>query len=234
MALTQKSLQTMTKCAICGDEIEGKGKKLADGGVVCLDCYESSAAVVLCETCGHAVLAQNAVRENGGVYCLSCYRKWIEEMIEENIPSWENWVEVQMEELKDPKFEQWAARIEEDMESLTQDSARIGKRIASETLEAMVAGIKAKGASCPEFTREGVRKNLLGGDFIDWETWVDWFKETGGEPSFNEWEERLLEVLADIEADEALKNSKSWKKIATEIIESEIAKTAKKLGRRAA
>jgi formylmethanofuran dehydrogenase subunit E len=49
------------KCAICGEEIQGKGKKLGDGNVVCKDCYNTSMLIVTCEICGEEVLMQNAV-----------------------------------------------------------------------------------------------------------------------------------------------------------------------------
>jgi hypothetical protein len=98
----EKKESTM-KCAICEDEIKGKGKKLADGNTVCKDCYDSSAVIVTCEECGKEVLATSAVKECGFLYCVECWAKNIQE--EHEWPSWVAWQEWCEADGETPNFE---------------------------------------------------------------------------------------------------------------------------------
>jgi hypothetical protein len=119
----------MTKCAICGDEIQGKGKKLGDGNVICKDCYDSTALIVTCEICENEVLATSALKDEGGYRCCKkCFIKGIEE--EHEWPSWEDWKEWCVNDGDPIVFEEWVTRVKEDVEE--QWTTRIGRKTAME------------------------------------------------------------------------------------------------------
>jgi DNA-directed RNA polymerase subunit RPC12/RpoP len=124
------------KCAICGDEIKGKGKKLADGNTVCKDCYESSALVVTCGDCGKEVLATSAVRVEGFLYCKDCLSKAIKE--EHDWPSWKDWKEGCEEDGETADFGKWIARVKEDIEEYGDPKAwtKAALEVAAREIEA--------------------------------------------------------------------------------------------------
>jgi ribosomal protein S27E len=107
--------ETTMKCAICGEEIKGKGKKLADGNTVCGDCYESSAMIVTCEECGGELLATNALKDDGSLYCMRCFRELVLESDCIGEP-WEDWQEERIEEGLDAGVDEWARYMNEYLE----------------------------------------------------------------------------------------------------------------------
>ena len=120
------------KCAICGDEIKGKGKKLGDGNVVCNDCYESSALIVTCECCEKEVLASSALKDDARLLCKECLAEEIKEC--HDWPSWEDWQEWCEEDKETPTFEGWIARVMEDIDDAVRNygATRAWKMVALE------------------------------------------------------------------------------------------------------
>jgi hypothetical protein len=122
------------KCAICEDEIKGRGKKLADGNTVCKDCYESSAVIVICEDCGKEVFTTSAVKECGFLYCRDCHAKSIQE--EHEWPSWVVWQEWCAADGETSNFEKWIARVKEDIaESGTRAWKKTALEVATREIE---------------------------------------------------------------------------------------------------
>jgi hypothetical protein len=120
------------KCAICGDEIKAKGKKLGDGNTVCKDCYESSALIVTCELCEKKVLATSALRDEGTLFCKECYVKDIEK--NHDWHSWETWQEFCKEEEEEPVFDEWIASVMESIDDTVKEygATRIWKKVSLE------------------------------------------------------------------------------------------------------
>jgi DNA-directed RNA polymerase subunit RPC12/RpoP len=120
------------KCAICGDEIKGKGKKLGDGNTVCKECYKTSMMIVRCELCGDEVLMRNAIKEDGTIHCDKCFR---ESVRESGVwYSWKAWKEEQEEYGEKTDVEKWAARVMRDIEDCGKEfkPSRAWMRVALE------------------------------------------------------------------------------------------------------
>jgi hypothetical protein len=124
------------KCAICGEEIKGKSKKLGDGNTVCLDCYESSPMIVTCELCEKEVLATNGIKDDCMIHCKECFKKSVEEYNE--FTPWETWKEWEAEEGKTAVFGDWLKRLNEELEEVRADASKIWMKYAEEMLRGWI------------------------------------------------------------------------------------------------
>jgi hypothetical protein len=121
----------MTKCAICGDEITGKGKKLETGETICKECLEESCVVVECEECGAVVWAKDAVNIYG-TKCLKCHRKSVEEIVNENFyPTKKELEESWEEEFTEAR---WIEYLHECLEEITEWEYKTDRRIATQII----------------------------------------------------------------------------------------------------
>ena len=127
------------KCAICGDEITGKAKRLADGSKVCMDCYESSALIVTCDECGDEVLAANAAKDDGALYCMNCFRQLIREsdFIGE---AWKDWEEEHCEEGEETSIDEWAHYLDDNLEDARREypASRLWMKTAREEVTRII------------------------------------------------------------------------------------------------
>ena len=127
------------KCAICGDDITGRDKRLADGSKVCLDCYMSSASIVTCSECGNEMLAANAAKDQGDMYCMDCFRGLVQGSgcIGE---AWEDWKAERDEEGEDSSIDEWAQYLNEYFSTMQEEykDTRIFVKTAREEIAKMV------------------------------------------------------------------------------------------------
>ena len=101
-------------CAICNEEIKGKGVKLGGGQTICKDCDEYSAMVSGCDDCEKVFLVTDLVRDpDAGIYCWDCIREVVVEQLD--YMTWEDWLEVCEEEGAKATVEGYLAwHLEED------------------------------------------------------------------------------------------------------------------------
>ena len=135
------------KCAICGDEIQGEGKKLGDGKAICKDCENSALMVQTCDRCGREYLAADMTKDDYGTFCLHCYKDEIRSGEYGDLMAWEGWKEYWQEDGNEPDdekmFSEWVQRVHEDLESITTPGddwfvTKVFKRLATEWGEEMI------------------------------------------------------------------------------------------------
>jgi hypothetical protein len=135
------------KCAICGDEIKGKGKKLGNDRAICKDCEKSSAMIQTCDRCEKEYIATDMVKDDYGTFCLHCYKEEIRNGEYGELMAWEDWRGYWEEDEKEPNeekmFTEWVQRVREDLKALTTSDAdwfvtKVFKRLATEVAEELI------------------------------------------------------------------------------------------------
>ena len=122
------------KCAICEEEIKGKGKKLATGERICKDCYKENLDIAECEICGSIHWAKEMVKVEYEIRCAKCHEKAVVEMLEE-LKTYQNYVKDHLEmgdTLEDLLTE------EEYFESLKEQMADMCSRAERRTAERLI------------------------------------------------------------------------------------------------
>jgi hypothetical protein len=74
---------------------------LRTGEAICRDCAGESCEIVQCDYCGEWLWAKDATKWDGEIQCEGCIERHIEELIDDNVVTLEEFLEEDMEDYAD-------------------------------------------------------------------------------------------------------------------------------------